>query len=45
MLAALNQAKQLLFSDKKETKEKDEAAGPEAAAEKPRTDEPGKQDA
>jgi len=41
MLATLNQAKQLLFSDKQEAKED----APESVAEKPNTDEPGKQDA
>jgi hypothetical protein len=39
MLAALNQAKQLLFSEKKEAKEE------LATEEKPTDDEPGKQDA
>ena len=41
MLAALNQAKQLLFSEKKEEKEAKEEASPE---EKPKADEPGRQD-
>ena len=43
MLAALNQAKQLLFSDeKKEEDRKEEAA---ASEEKPEADEPGRKDA
>jgi len=41
MLAALNQAKQLLFSEKKEEKEAKEEASSE---EKPKADEPGRQD-
>ena len=41
MLATLNQAKQLLFSEKKEEEAKEEVA----AEEKPKPDEPGKQDA
>ena len=41
MLAALNQAKQLLFSEKKEEKEAKEEVSPE---EKPKADEPGRQD-
>jgi len=58
MLATLNQAQQLLFSDKKKEKEEEasaaedaaaetpqEAAKPDAAVEKPKSDEPGKQDA
>ena len=45
MLATLNQAQRLLFSDKKKEEEpaaKDDAA---TAAEKPKPDEPGRQDA
>ena len=41
MLATLNQAQRLLFSDQKEEKPHER----EAAAEKPESDEPGKQDA
>ena len=48
MLAALNQAKQLLFSEKKETKEDttDDSSKELSEEEKPKQpDEPGKQDA
>ncbi|HSA88715.1 MAG TPA: DUF3306 domain-containing protein [Burkholderiales bacterium] len=41
MLAALNQAKRLLFDEKKE----DEAKEQPASEEKPKADEPGRQDA
>jgi Protein of unknown function (DUF3306) len=43
MLATLNQAQQLLFSDKKEKEEK--TAEQEETAQQPKPDEPGKQDA
>jgi hypothetical protein len=44
LLATLNQAKQHLFSDKKEEKDQQDVAAQEPAAEQ-KTDEPGKQDA
>ena len=45
MLATLNQAQQLLFSDKKEEEKKEELAAKEPAGEQAKSDEPGKQDA
>ena len=47
MLATLNQAQQLLFGDKKDKEEETQVAKDESPAteEKPKADEPGKQDA
>ena len=50
MLATLNQAQQLLFSDKKKEEKEDETQvakddSPAAAEDQPKADEPGRQDA